>query len=167
MNSVKVSIVIPVLNAERYIEQCITSVLHQSLQEIEVIVINDGSTDGSKKLISGLAAMDKRIVFIDSSNKGVSAARNKGIKIDNVQYIGFVDADDWVETELYKTLFEKAIRSGSDMAISDVNVVEENSKTRLRLQLNNEVFNNSRNYKKELIEWMRFKYDFSNCYNIY
>ena len=92
----KISIIVPVYNGEKYFAECIQSILDQSFTDIEVIVINDGSTDGSLPLIKGSAQNDSRVVVINQKNKGVSAARNAGLSKARGDYIMFVDADDYI-----------------------------------------------------------------------
>lgn len=121
-----VSIIIPVYNTERYLEKCLDSVVNQSLKDIEIIVINDGSKDGSKDIIEKFKKLDERIVFIDKENGGQSAARNEGVKIARGEYIAFVDSDDWVEKDMYKDLYEAAVKSNADVAICDHNYIYDN-----------------------------------------
>ena len=93
---IKISIIVPVYNGEKYFAECIQSILDQSFADIEIIVINDGSTDGSLSLIERYAQNDSRIVVINQKNKGVSAARNAGLSKARGDYIMFVDADDYI-----------------------------------------------------------------------
>ena len=93
---VRISIIVPVYNGEKHLSECIQSILDQSFTDIEVIVINDGSTDGSLSLIKRYAQNDSRIVVINQKNKGVSAARNAGLSKARGDYIMFVDADDYI-----------------------------------------------------------------------
>ncbi|MEI6578766.1 MAG: glycosyltransferase, partial [Eubacteriales bacterium] len=86
-------------------ETCVKSVLAQTLPELELILIDDGSTDGSGALADKLAKEDSRVKVIHQSNKGVSAARNAGLKVAQGEYIGFVDADDFIESETVDTLY--------------------------------------------------------------
>ena len=91
-----VSIIMPVYNCENYLDKSITSVLNQTLDNIELIIINDGSTDNSNKIIEKYLNKDNRIKYINQSNNGVSIARNKGIDMAKGKYIGFVDGDDYI-----------------------------------------------------------------------
>ncbi|MFS0638299.1 glycosyltransferase [Mesobacillus foraminis] len=104
----KVSIIVPIYNVERDIRKSIKSILNQTLKEIEVILINDGSTDHSGSIADEFAVLDNRIRVIHQENAGVSSARNKGIKIARGEYIGFVDPDDWIELEMFETLYKTA-----------------------------------------------------------
>lgn len=112
---IKVSVIVPVYNAEKYLASCLDSILHQSLKEIEVICINDGSEDGSLKILEQYALQDKRVHIIDQENQGVSVARNNGIKQAQGEYIGFVDSDDWIDTDFYEKLYQTAEKTGVDI----------------------------------------------------
>lgn len=111
-NQVAISIVIPVFNAEKYLDQCIISLLSQSLAACEYIFVNDGSVDNSKDIIENYQKQDSRIKIINQENQGVSAARNTGITTAQGEYIGFVDADDYVSADYFERFMKY---SGSDM----------------------------------------------------
>ena len=102
----KLSIIIPVYNVEEYLSRCIDSILTQSFDDFEAIIIDDGSTDKCGAIIDEYAINDCRIKVIHQKNMGVSAARNSGLKIARGKYIGFVDADDWIESDMYKILIK-------------------------------------------------------------
>src|SRR5699024_7704751 len=104
MGSVKVSIIIPAYNVEDYIEQCIKSVIQQSYSNIEIIVINDGSTDGTRKIIEKYIENNENLVLKNQDNQGQSAARNKGIELSKGEYIMFLDSDDYLSTNTVKNL---------------------------------------------------------------
>lgn len=95
-----ISIIVPVYNSEKYIEQCITSVLNQCYKKIELILIDDGSTDLSGQICDTYAKKDKRVVVIHQTNQGVSKARNKGVEVSKGNWIMFVDSDDWIDSQL-------------------------------------------------------------------
>lgn len=117
----KVSIIIPFNNVENYIEQCLDSVLFQTLSDIEVILINDASTDKSRKIAQIYADNDKRIKFIDlTERKGQGYARNRAIEIATGEYIGFVDSDDFIEREMFEELYEKAKADDTDITMCQV-----------------------------------------------
>lgn len=111
-NRPKVSVIIPVYNAEKYLDQCITSLLSQSLAACEFIFVNDGSVDDSRDIIENYQKQDSRIKLINQENQGVSAARNAGITSAQGEYIGFVDADDYVSPDYFERFMKY---SGSDM----------------------------------------------------
>ena len=98
----KISVIVPVYNTEKYIGRCIESILNQSYKELEVIVINDGSSDGSAEIIRKYAEDDSRIIFIDNKNCGVSESRNIGIRNAKGEYIQFVDSDDFIDENMLK-----------------------------------------------------------------
>lgn len=113
----KVSIVVPIYNVERYLSRCIDSLLLQSLKDIEIIAVNDGSTDTCSEILNQYARKDNRIVIIEKENGGVSSARNIGISMARGEYIGFVDPDDWVDREMYESLYETAINDEGDIVM--------------------------------------------------
>ena len=109
MDNVKVSVIVPAYNAGDTLEKCINSILAQTLDEIEIIIVNDGSTDGTYEIISEYERKyPDKIVGIHKENAGVSAARNDGLDAAKGTYIGFVDADDTIEPMMYELLYTKA-----------------------------------------------------------
>lgn len=102
-----VSVIIPVYNVEEYLKEALESVMNQSLKDIEIIIINDGSTDKSLEIVKGYANKDKRIKIIDQKNQGISRARNAGIKIAKGKYIYFMDSDDYIALETLKICYKK------------------------------------------------------------
>jgi glycosyltransferase involved in cell wall biosynthesis len=118
--SIKVSVIIPVYNAEKYLEKCIESLVNQTLQECELIFVNDGSSDGSKKIIEKYKELYNGIILINQENQGVSMARNNGLNIAQGEYIGFVDADDFIESDMYEVLYLAAKKDNSDVLISNI-----------------------------------------------
>ncbi|SDM77669.1 glycosyltransferase [Bacillus sp. OK048] len=104
----KVSIVVPIYNVEKYLSRCLDSLLAQSLKDIEIVAVNDGSYDLSLDILKKFALMDSRIKVIDKPNGGVSTARNEGIKLAKGEYIGFVDPDDWIDKEMYEVMHNNA-----------------------------------------------------------
>ena len=114
----KVSIIIPVYNAEAFIDETIESLLNQTLTDCEYIFVNDGSTDNSLKVLQLYAVKDTRIVVIDQVNQGISVARNSGVNISTGEYIGFMDNDDYVKPDMYETLYNDAIANKADIIVS-------------------------------------------------
>lgn len=112
----KVSLIIPVFNAEKYLRRCLDSAVNQTYENMEIICVDDGSTDGSKQIIEEYAKNDKRIITIYQENKGESSARNEGLRIAGGDYIGFMDCDDWIENDMYESLAEALERENADMA---------------------------------------------------
>lgn len=117
--SVKVSIVVAVFNSSEYLTKCVQSILHQTLTELELILVDDGSTDGSGRLCDDLALRDSRIRVLHQRNQGPAAARNSGMSIAGGKYIGFVDSDDWVDDRMYEVLYMAAEQNTADMAFCD------------------------------------------------
>ncbi len=102
-----VSIIIPIYNCEKFLNKCIDSLINQTYKNIEIILVNDGSTDSSLKIINKYAAKYKNIIVISQKNSGVSEARNKGIEIASGEFISFVDSDDWVEPNFIAAMVSK------------------------------------------------------------
>lgn len=115
----KVSVIVPVYNVEEYLERCLDSLVNQTLKDIEIIIVNDGSTDGSKEKIQKYINTYKNIVYLEKKNGGLSRARNYGIPYAKGEYIGFVDSDDYVELTMYEKMYNKAIEEKSDMVECD------------------------------------------------
>lgn len=115
-NSIKISIIIPAYNVEQWLPRCIDSVLAQDYTNTEVLLIDDGSTDSTDKVIDSYAAKDPRIVAIHQSNAGIVAVRDKGISLATGQYVGFVDGDDVIETDMYRRLLENALKYDADIS---------------------------------------------------
>jgi len=116
----KISIIIPVYNVEKYLEQCLESLVDQTLREIEIILINDGSTDNSAKICEKYVKKDGRIRLINQKNKGPSAARNAGLKTAKGEFIGFVDSDDWIDLDFYEKLYNAAAQNTAEIAAAGI-----------------------------------------------
>lgn len=114
----KISVIIPIYNAEKYLAECLKSVVEQTFTDFEIICINDGSSDGSLRILQDFRKKDERIKIIDQKNAGVSAARNAGLKLATCKYIGFVDSDDTLEKNFFETLFVAAQENNADIVFS-------------------------------------------------
>lgn len=114
---IKVSIIVPVYNAEKYIDRCIKSIIEQTYKNVEIILINDGSKDSSLSILRDFEKKDSRITLIDQSNKGPSASRNIGIEKSTGDYIAFIDADDNIELNYIEKMVEYAYRLNTDMVV--------------------------------------------------
>lgn len=112
----KISIIIPIYNVEAYLPQCLDSVIHQTYQDLEIILVNDGSTDACPQICETYAAKDKRIILIHKENGGLSDARNAGINICNGDFISFVDSDDIMSLDFYQLLMEALVKNDADIA---------------------------------------------------
>ena len=129
----------PFPNAEKYIAKCLQSIAKQTLKEIEIIVINDGSTDKTQEIVEKFTNIDKRIKLINQTNQKQGAARNTGMKIAQGEYIGFIDSDDWIDLDYYEKLYKAAKKYNSDLALA-TNVRIGNGKTKKRLEIPEEKF---------------------------
>ena len=121
-----ISVIVPVYNTEKYLERCIASLRNQTLGDIEIILVDDSSTDSSLEICYKLANEDDRIKVLSKVNEGCGMARNAGLAIASGEYIGFVDSDDFVEPEMFKTQYEKAKRYDADLVLSGVVFVDGN-----------------------------------------
>ena len=115
MHNPKISVVFPVYNNEKYIEKCIRSVMNQSFKDIEMIVIDDGSTDSAPAILDRLSEEDDRITVIHKENEGSAKGRNLGIENANGVYIAFVESDDYTHPDMYKELYDRAIKTDADI----------------------------------------------------
>lgn len=116
-NMPKISVIVPVYNVENYLRECLDSLIGQSLKDIEIICVNDGSKDASLQILREYAAKDSRIKVIDKPNAGVSAARNDGIAAATGEYITFADGDDWLKTTAYEEIYASVGSARPDMVI--------------------------------------------------
>lgn len=112
-----VSIIVPIYAVEKYLPKCIESLMNQTYQDIEIILVDDGSPDSCGEICDAYTRKDSRIVVIHQKNSGVSAARNAGLAVAKGAYIGFVDPDDWVAPEMYEGMVRAIEREGADLAI--------------------------------------------------
>ena len=116
----KVSVIVPFYNVEQYIGKCLESLANQTLEDIEIILVNDGSQDSSKEIaMQYTEKYPNKIVYLEKPNGGLSDARNYGMKHTNGDYIAFLDSDDYVELNTYEKLYNKAIETGADMVECD------------------------------------------------
>lgn len=116
-NKPLVSVIVPIYNGQKYLQKCISSIVEQSYKNIEIILINDGSTDQSERICKEFQSMDNRIRYFAKPNEGVAETRNMGIKIANGEYIAFVDADDWVDQCYIEKLLMTSIRENADVTV--------------------------------------------------
>ena len=125
----KVSVIVPVYNAEKYLEKCLNSLVEQTLEEIEIIIINDGSTDSSQKIIEKYAEKyGQKIITRMKKNEGQAIARNLGIELCSGKDIGFVDADDYVCNDMFQRMYDEAERQKADMVICDYYEVHDSNR---------------------------------------
>lgn len=115
----KVSVIIPVYNVENYIDKCLNSISNQTLDDIEIIIVNDGSTDGSKKIIEQYLKNCSNFKYFEKENGGLSSARNFGLEKAQGEYIAFLDSDDYIEPTMYKEMYDMAKKENADMVECD------------------------------------------------
>ena len=125
--TIKVSVIVPVYNVEKYLRQCLDSLVNQTLKEIEIICINDGTKDNSVEIINEYVKRYPNIILINQENQGLGMARNNAMKYAKGDYIAFVDSDDWVDLDMYEVLYNKAIETDADIVECDYRMVFENS----------------------------------------
>ena len=118
LNNILISIIVPVYNVEQYLAQCIESILKQTYKYLQIILVDDGSTDGSGSICDKYKEIDERIIVIHQQNKGLVGARKAGLYMATGQYIGFVDGDDYINKEMYQSLLDYAITETADVVHS-------------------------------------------------
>lgn len=116
INDILISVIVPAYNIEEYLPRCLDSILNQTYRNLEIIVVSDGSTDGTNNIINKYSKKDRRIIPIFKSNSGVSDTRNAGLDIAKGDYIGFVDGDDYIEPLMYETLIKNAVEYDADIS---------------------------------------------------
>ena len=172
-----ISVIVPVYNVERYISQCVESILEQTYADLEIILVDDGSTDGSGSICDEYKLKDNRVVVIHKCNGGLSEARNAGLDIARGEYIGFVDSDDYIEPDMYEVLYKNCERYAADLAAARFVKFNTQGEVRKNFTENIEVFSREemlrlfivgdrryeitmsvwdRLYKRELISDLRF-----------
>ena len=115
----KISIVIPIYNVEKYLRECLESIVNQTFKDIEILCVNDGSKDSSLSIIENFAKNDDRVVVINKENGGYASAINKGLEVARGEYIGIVESDDYCAPQMYEKLFDKISNTDADYVIGD------------------------------------------------
>lgn len=115
----KITVIVPVYNVENYLRKCLDSIIAQTYKNIEIIVVNDGSTDTSGEICKEFVEIDHRIIYIEQENAGLSAARNTGLENMSSDYVTFVDSDDWIEQDYVETLYKKITEYQADIAVGN------------------------------------------------
>lgn len=150
-----ISVIIPVYGVEKYIAQCLESVISQTYKNLEIIVVNDGTKDRSAEIAKDYAAKDSRIKVYDFKNGGLSVARNRGLEIATGDYISYIDSDDWLDTKMYETLLEAAMKNEADMV--KCGIIETNGAAEEKITfsdvkiINNEQHKAFKNYFKGIL----------------
>ena len=118
-----ISIIVPVYNVEQYLEKCVNSIINQTYKNLEIILVDDGATDTSCKMCDELAKIDSRIKVYHKENGGLSDARNYGVERATGEYIGFVDSDDYIDSEMYEKLYEAIKKENTDVAECNLKII--------------------------------------------
>jgi len=140
----KVSIIVPVYNVEEYLETCLDSLVNQTLKDIEIIVVNDGTKDNSQKIIDKyIKKYPKLVKGYIKENGGLSSARNYGLKYAKGEYIAFVDSDDWVELDMYEKMYNKAITKNFDMVVCDLKYIYPNKEMNAKSNISHDITDKS------------------------
>lgn len=168
MVATKVSVIVPIYNVEKYLRKCIDSIINQTLKDIEIILVNDGSTDSCGNIIDEYAKLDERIIAIHKENGGQSSARNMGLDIAKGKYVGFIDSDDWIELDMYENMYQRIESTSSDVCVCGRNQYSNEYRFENSLNLDNEVFDFN-HYKKQdyIVNRLFYKHTVSTCNKIY
>lgn len=154
-HKVKVSIIVPVYNVEKYLDRCMRSLLTQTLQDIEIILIDDGSPDGSGKKCDEYSRQDNRIKVIHKKNEGLGYARNSGMEIATGEYVAFVDSDDFVAHEMYEIMYAKACEKDMDALFAGYYIYSRSGKVTRMQEVSQEIIyddkKNRDNYLLQMI----------------
>lgn len=149
----KVSVVVPVYNTQKYLEKCLDSLVYQTLDDIEIIVVNDGSSDDSQKIIDRyVQAYPNKVKGFFKENSGVGDTRNFGIKKCTGEYIGFVDSDDYVNLDMYENMYKKAKEQDFDVVVCDIRYIFENSSKEVSSLVDKDIVNLD-DMKKQMINF--------------
>ena len=125
----EISVIVPVYNVEKYIKQCLDSILNQTFSDFELICVNDGTLDNSRLILEEYKEKDSRIIIIDKENGGLSSARNAGMKAAKGRFISFVDSDDWIEPDMLENLYQNITSLDTDISICAVHLYDDEKKT--------------------------------------
>lgn len=139
MKNPLISVIIPVYNVEEYLPTCLESVCNQTLDELEIIVVDDGSTDRSGDVAEEFARKDSRICVIHQRNGNPGATRNVGLKMVSGEYVGFVDSDDWIDPDMYEKLYQTAQTTQADLIVTGVCVEFTRDKRQILQQIDKAV----------------------------
>ena len=146
-----ISVIIPVYNAEAFIERCIESVCKQTYKNIEIIAIDDGSTDRSWEILLELSKSDSRIKLHKKTNSGSADTRNFGIGIAQGEYIGFIDADDWIANDMYEKMYSAIVQHKADMAVCETMDCGDDGTRKIRNTYKTEVLSNEKAMEKVML----------------
>lgn len=161
----KVSIIIPVYNAEIYVHECIQSLINQTMKDCEFIFVDDGSKDNSGKIIQEYQKKDSRIKLITQENQGVSAARNIGLEVAIGEYVGFVDADDFIRNNMLEVLYKEASTNNLDVIISNFEMEINGVKREVRYNFPMGTKLDKKNINKLILPYFIEKEDLNTVWN--
>lgn len=154
-----VSIIVPIYNVEPYLKKCIDSIINQTLTNIEIILVNDGSTDNCGKIIDEYEKKDSRVIALHKENGGQASARNMGLDIASGKYVGFVDSDDWIESDMYESLYNKIKKTNSDICVCGRRAYTEDARLSNEIKLQDETIDfNEDNDKKHILDKLLYSY---------
>lgn len=162
---IKVSIIVPVFNTEKYLTRCLESLINQTLKDIEIICINDGSSDNSCNILEEYRKIDNRITVINQINSGQSVARNKGLEVAKGEYVGFVDSDDWVDLNFYEKLYNSAENNNADIAAAGIIKLNKFKRTN-HLKISKEIVTDDVNEKFEICDIPEKSYVCNKIYKL-
>lgn len=123
----KVSVIVPVYNVEGYLAKCLDSIIEQTIKDIEIILVNDGSTDQSRNIAGEYSNKDSRITIIDKVNGGLSSARNAGLDVVKGEFIAFIDSDDWLDCNMLDAMYNSAIENNGDIIVCNFKIIDEST----------------------------------------
>lgn len=153
-----ISIIVPIYNVEKYLDRCINSIINQSYKNIEIILVNDGSTDNSLKICEKYKLIDDRVIIINKKNGGQSEARNFGINVAKGKYISFVDSDDLIHIDMYSILYSAIIKNDSDISICRYKKFNSNNIDRI-------IHDSIQKKKNVIVKHVNNEYALSKCLN--
>ncbi len=178
MKKIKVSIIVPCYNVEQYVEKCVMSLVNQTLSEIEIIAVDDGSKDKTPEILDKLAKKYENLKVIHKVNEGVSIARNVALKEVTGEYIGFLDSDDWANEDMFEKLYTKAKEEDFDIVACDTNAIypdkivhiscniREDNVNPKELMLNAYAVIWNKIYRRNLIKDIKFKEHMNFCEDV-
>ncbi|MFE4706051.1 glycosyltransferase family 2 protein [Peribacillus simplex] len=121
----KITVIVPIYNVEEYLNRCLDSIINQTYSNLEIILINDGSTDNSYSIAKSYEELDSRIILLNQTNQGQAKARNEGLRICTGDYLLFVDSDDWIESKCVQICVETVLRTKSELIIFDIRLIKQ------------------------------------------
>ncbi|PAV31539.1 hypothetical protein CIL05_02455 [Virgibacillus profundi] len=153
-----ITVIVPVYNGEAFIEKCFNSILNQTYKNLEIIIINDGSTDGSQEICDKFAELDERIIVVHQSNIGLSSVRNKGLDMASGELIGFVDSDDSIHPRMYEILQKHLHDNDADIAMCEISKVYDTN-------INEHIRESNITVNKQEIHFLEQEEAFKNLFN--